>query len=366
LISRRRRAAGASLLALAIAGALLILLPSLLRVQWMARLALRETSLLVTLLGVLALPLVEGRRRLGAALAAIVGLLPFASQAWLLGRDLSLREYALWGQPLPDVTVERDVVLEPSRPELTADIWRGTGAGPRPLLVTVHGGSWRSGDKGEPDHVHRQLAAAGYTVVDVRYRLAPGHLFPAAIEDVKCLAGRARELAGVDPDRVALLGRSAGGQIVLVAAYSAGDPRLRPGCAVPDRPVRAVVSLYGPADLVWGFENPMRPDVIEGNDSLRIYLGGTPGERPEAYRLGSALSWTDRPLPPTLLVHGDGDQIVRLEHSRRLAAALREHGHVVELVRVPWGEHGFDFRPGGLSEQIARRAILDFLAASLR
>src|SRR4029453_5595643 len=127
----------------------------------------------------------------------------------------------------------RGVILAPARPDLAGDVDLPPGAGPHPFVVVVHSGAWRSGDKGEVRHVSRALAGAGHVVVDVRYRLAPGSRFPASVADVKCLLGRLRERAAefaIDPGRGALLGRSAGGQVALVAAYSAGDPRLPPAC----------------------------------------------------------------------------------------------------------------------------------------
>lgn len=71
-------------------------------------------------------------------------------------------------------------------------------------------------------------------------------------------------------------------------------------------------------------------------------------------------------VPPTLLVHGGGDQLVSPVHSRRLAAALTDRGREVTLIEIPMGEHGMDARPGGVGEQIARRAVLDFLDATMK
>lgn len=367
-----------ALAALAIAGAVVILAPSLTWGHWIARLVVRETSLAVSAAAAAAVVLLRGRAgrmerglRVGSLLAFVIGLVPFVG-AWAVSRrgaaEVSLGQYLTFGRPLPVVAIDRDVVLDPARPSLTADVYHGAGPAPRPLVVAIHGGSWRGGDKGEGDHSWRSLAAGGYTVVDVRYRLAPAHPFPQGIGDVKCLVGRLREQAtrhGIDGGRIALLGRSAGGQIALIAAYSAGDERVPPTCAVEDRPVQAVVSFYGPTDLVWGYRNPMVPDVIQGNESLRLYLGGSPEERPEAYRLGSALSWADRRLPPTLLVHGSGDQLVREHHSKQLDEGLRQSGQSVELLVIPFAEHGFDVRAGGAGEQVARQALLRFLARTL-
>ena len=365
-------------LALAVAaavGAALILAPAVHRAWWLARLALRETSLVLVPVAAAALVAARGTRRARAsrvlALAALaVALTMFAAPlaAFAHWRDFSPVEYVLGGAVTPVVRIDRDVVLDPALPGLAADVFHAPGPTPHPFVVAVHGGSWRGGDKGQLPHASRELAAHGYTVVDVRYALGPANPFPRGVADVKCLLGRVREHAadlGIDPRRGALLGRSAGGQIALVAAYSSGDPRLPPSCAVRDEAVRAVVALYAPADLVWGHDNPMVPDVIRGTESIELYLGGAPAAQPEAYRLATPMSWLDHPVPPTLLIHGTGDQLVSPVHSRRLAAALAAHGQPVHLVEVPMGEHGMDARPGGVSEQVARHATLDFLDATV-
>jgi acetyl esterase/lipase len=149
--------------------------------------------------------------------------------------------------------------------------------------------------------------------------------------------------------------------MALVAAYSSGDPRIPPACGVPDPAVQGVISLYAPVDLVYGYANPMRPDVLGGNEALEAYLGGPPAGRLETYRLASPRSWLDHPVPPTLLLHGASDPMVESLHSVLLASELEAAGHRVRRVLVPFGEHGFDMRPGSVGEQLARRAILQFL-----
>lgn len=343
---------------------------------WYLHVAALETSLAASALALLALALGGGRTpRFGAgatllALAAFVlGVLPLLAAWPLYSRydvGWSPGEYVgAWRAS--SARVVRDVRLDPDAP-LLADLYPGRGAGPRPFVVVVHGGSWRGGDKGGAVHLSASLAAAGYTVADVQYSLAPSAPFPRAVQDVKCLAGRLRERAGelgIDAARGAYLGRSAGGQIALVAAYSAGDPRLAPGCAVEDRPPRAVVSLYAPTDLAWGHAQPLRPDVVRGPEAIECYLGGPPSQRAAAYRLASPASWGERALPSTLLIHGSADRLVSVEHARRLTASLSGRGQPVRSLLIPLAEHGFDFRRGGVGEQLARGVIVPFLARAV-
>lgn len=251
---------------------------------------------------------------------------------------------------------------------LRLDRYDPPGAGPHPSIVVVHGGSWRNGDKGEggidPTITNRIFAARGYTVYDIQYRLVPDAIFPAQLEDVICALGFIRSHAaadGTDPERTVLLGRSAGAHLALLAAYRAGRDPVPAGCTAPAT-VRGVVGLYAPTDLVRAYNVPADPDLIAGTSALGDFLGGSPVSAPERYRLGTPQSALDRPVPPTLLLHGEADQIVRPEHARSLATALAAAHDEVALVLIPWGGHGFDAISWGPGGQIAVAATLRFLA----
>ncbi|GAC1490903.1 MAG: hypothetical protein NVS1B1_08420 [Candidatus Limnocylindrales bacterium] len=251
---------------------------------------------------------------------------------------------------------------------LRLDRYDPPGTGPHPSIVVVHGGSWRNGDKGEggidPTITNRIFAARGYTVYDIQYRLVPDAIFPAQLEDVICALGFIRAQAaadGTDPERTVLLGRSAGAHLALLAAYRAGRDPLPDGCTTPVT-VRGVMSLYAPTDLVRAYGVPADPDLIGGTGALGGFLGGSPASVPERYRLATPQNALDRPVPPTLLLHGEADQIVLPEHARSLAAALAAAGDDVALVVVPWSGHGFDAISWGPGGQIALAAMLRFLA----
>lgn len=356
------------LLALTTAQAALIFVPSPTWTAWMLHFAALETSLVGTLTGLAAVIVARRTRqhRFVARLAAVCGLLCLvpalsAVPAYVAAsRPFSLHAWFTGGHADADVDVERDVVLAPG---LLADLYRAPGSDPHPFVVVVHGGGWRHGDKGDAPHISRALAAAGVSVVDVRYRLAP---FPAGIADVKCMLGAVRARAaelGVDPARAALLGRSAGAQIALVAAYS--DDTVAPSCPVADHtPVKAVASIYGPTDMAWAHDHPYFPDVVDGTASIEIYLGGPPSTSPEAYRLATPQTWVAGAVP-TLLVHGTGERCVRPDNATKLASALEGRGVDVRVLLVPFADHGFDVRPGGFGDQLTEPALLEFFQAHL-
>lgn len=259
------------------------------------------------------------------------------------------------GQRVPAVEVQRDVRFEVVDGSLRLDRYaQAATGGARPAIVVVHGGSWRAGDKGETNLSNtewsRAFASRGYVVYDVQYRLAPAAQHPVPMNDVLCALAHVRTQAvadGVDPERVVLIGRSAGAHLALLAAYRARETP----CGRPAG-VAGVVALYGPTDLIAGYEIPADPDLIDGRSALRDLLGGTPEQVRDRYLDASPQTWVAGAVP-TLLFHGVADQIVYPRHSDDLARKLREAGVPTVYVRFPWSGHGFDMISVGVASQIA-------------
>jgi acetyl esterase/lipase len=255
---------------------------------------------------------------------------------------------------------------------LALDVYRPRASTvPVPAVIVLHGGGWSGGDKGETSLQSERLAAQGYAVFDVQYRLAPQPNWKTAVADVKCAIGwvkqHARE-AGVeiDPARVTLLGRSAGGHLALMAAYTADDPSLPPSCPAGDTRVESVISFYGPTDMVWGYEHPTDPRVYQSSQRLRGFLGGPPSTAPEAYAACTIGNLVTAKSPRTLLVHGNQDQFISPAHLHFIAPRLQALGVPHDVLIIPYGQHGFDYVVGGLGNQIAESAVLRFLGAAPR
>lgn len=285
------------------------------------------------------------------------------------GRGPAFRVARLFtGLDAPDVRRANDIPFRTvGGTTLRLDRYDPATAGPHPAIVVVHGGSWHNGDKGaggiDPTITNRIFAARGYTVYDIQYRLVPQATFPAQLEDVLCALGHVRAASGsdgTDPSRTVLLGRSAGAQLALLAAYRAGRDPVPAGCASPAA-VRGVIGFYAPTDLTRAYNVPADPDLIAGSGVIADFLGGSPQTAPDRYRLATPQTALDRPVPPTLLLHGVADQIVRPDHSRSLAAALTAAASPVALVEIPWAGHGFDAISWGPGGQIALSAMLRFL-----
>jgi acetyl esterase/lipase len=318
----------------------------------------------------------SGRVAVGlCVIAALVALTPVVRAA-RVARDLPRQLGDAFGDAVPgrpSPLVYRDLFRGISPPgvqpesliygnvqdvELSLDFYRAQTEGPAPLIVVIHGGSWQSGDNKEFFAMNRYLAGRGFNVAAMNYRLAPRWPFPAASDDVRAaiafLRGRADSLK-IDPNRIVLLGRSAGGQIALTVAYTARDPG-----------IRGVISFYGPTDLYWSWEHPGNPLVIDTRGVLAAYMDGSPSEASFNYDAASPIRFVTSGTPPTLLLHGGRDELVSSSQSARLTQRLAQAGVPHLNVFLPWATHGFDFIFRGPGGQISTYAIEYFLARVTR
>ncbi|MEO6589413.1 MAG: alpha/beta hydrolase fold domain-containing protein [Pyrinomonadaceae bacterium] len=236
-------------------------------------------------------------------------------------------------------------------------------------IIVIHGGGWNARNRNDFPQWNGWLAANGYTVFDIDYRLAPQPNYLTATGDVKCAVLWIKQHAAefnISPDRIALFGRSAGAHLALLAAYSAGDPRLSPTCPAnkESENVRAVVSFYAPIELNWAFDNPANQRVIDGPQTLSDFLGGNPhssDEIRERFTLATPLAHISEKTPPTLFIHGGQDQLVREENMEFADEKLNVANIPHKTIFIPYAQHGFDYNFHGFGSQITKPAMLDFL-----
>jgi acetyl esterase/lipase len=266
---------------------------------------------------------------------------------------------AFRGIPLEEVRYTPNIQFAtPDGVPLQMNIYRPPQVGQYPAIAIIYGGGWRSGSPSDYSDFSRYMAGRGYTVFAIAYRHAPRYQFPVQLDDVRTALTFIQQHAAeyeTDITRIALLGRSAGGHLAMLAAYQ------------PDAlPVRAVVNYYGPFNLTRGYREPPNPDPLNVRAVLEAFLGGSPDERPEQYVKASPISYVTRPLPPTLLIHGSRDNIVRVIFAHNMYQRLRETGTKAILLEIPWAEHAFDAIFHGLSNQLALYYTERFLAWALQ
>lgn len=266
---------------------------------------------------------------------------------------------ALRGLPSSSSVTERSIRYDAANgAPLTMKLYALRDDAVRPTVVVIYGGAWRDGDATQCEDVSRALAARGFAVAAIDYRHAPQFHYPAHLDDVRRSLALLRDSAaawGIDPHRLALLGRSAGAHLAELSAFSPGDV-----------PVKAVIAIYSPYDLVEGYRDLPSPDPIKVRTVLSEFLDGTPDNQLERYQAASPATYVRAGLPPTLLLFGGKDHVIKPSFNREAAAALRAVHVPVVAIELPWADHGFDMAPGGLGSQLAFAVIADFLDRELR
>jgi acetyl esterase/lipase len=234
---------------------------------------------------------------------------------------------------VPDI---RYGVISGYRP-LELDLYLAQASGPLPVIVYIHGGGWRRGSRRDSlallgADFYDSLAARGFAVAAIDYRLSGEARYPAPLEDVRTAVSWVHDNAaayGFDAGRVFLWGDSAGGHLALMAALTGGK-------------VHGVVAWFPVTDLA-GLPSDLEdvgavPD--RGPDSREALLLGNPASSvPELARQASPVTHAGAGAPPILLMHGDVDELVPPAQSVRLAEALRVAGATVELELIPGATH---------------------------
>jgi acetyl esterase/lipase len=217
-------------------------------------------------------------------------------------------------------------------------------AEPVPVVIYLHGGGWRSGQRSEAMYpwLNALLAAHGFATAAVTYRLTDEAPFPAQIHDAKAAVRWLRANAtnyGLDPDRIGVWGDSAGGQLASLLGVSASIPELEGSGGNPDQSsaVQAVVARCAASD----FE---KLSAVRTDDDpvLSALFGGRLSERGELIRLASPRLHLRQGVsyPPFLLVHGTRDERAPVvEQAEVFAADLRAHDADVTLHLVEGGHH---------------------------
>lgn len=234
-----------------------------------------------------------------------------------------------------------------------------------PILIAVHGGGWTHGSADQASSNLRWFADQGWLVLSFDYPLSTPdrHLWDVTPSYVACAlawtASNAGRL-GADIQQLALMGDSAGGNLVINTAYAAASGVAVSSCG-GDVPVpRVVVAVYPVVDPVLTWANDPNPET----SFMWQYLGGTPAEVPERYAAVASATYITRAAPPTLILLADHDTIVPPQGADRFIAAARAASVLVERVNIPFADHGFDgFRARSIGNQGVLTIIQSYLAA---
>lgn len=217
-----------------------------------------------------------------------------------------------------------------------------------PLLIWIHGGGWRSGNKySDMDYMKSTLKAIlehGYAVASIDYRYSTTAVFPAQIQDCNRAVDYLYRNSGkylLDKKRIAVIGFSAGGHLASLMATSNNSNidafyfnKKRPGFKI-----RAAIDFFGPADFIARISSLKLDEGIQMSTSTAL-LGAQPVNRPDLAKFASPTTYVDKADPPFLIFHGDKDQTVPIVLSKLLDSYLKLANVQSEFVVVPGAQHG--------------------------
>ena len=205
---------------------------------------------------------------------------------------------------------------------------------PTPVVFNIHGGGWNHGTK-ESQTGYGSFFKMGFAVANIEYRMYPQATAPAAIEDVRAailyVVAHAKEL-NIDPNRIVIMGGSAGGHLALLAGLLQNDNKFDGIYKnIKGYNIAAIIDKYGPADFT------------SSNFSKYKSLVNWLGKQAEDAKFRESLSpvfYVKKTSPPTFIVHGDADPIVPYQQSVDLKKKYDEVGAKCEFMTIPAGMHG--------------------------
>jgi len=201
-----------------------------------------------------------------------------------------------------------------------------------PVILWIYGGGWRWGSKDNVPVV--TLTTAGFALVSFNYRLDGHAKYPAQIDDCRAALRWIRQNGSkyhLDPDRVGVLGASAGGHLAAMLGTTGGD--------APDFPkAKAVCALYPPTDLITVVKEDQRDDWL---GLVPLLLGGPVNQKADLARQGSPIRYVSQGDAPFFLIHGEQDTLVPKEQSQSMHRALLKAGVPSKLKLFPEEKHGF-------------------------
>lgn len=219
--------------------------------------------------------------------------------------------------------VTTDIAYGPE-PRQRLDVYPGAGgAEAKPVMVFIYGGSWASGRRQDYAWVGRALAAQGFLTVIPDYRLVPEVVFPAFVDDGAAALRWVRDNAarfGGDPDRIVLIGHSAGAYNALMLAL---DRQFIDKAGVPQQVIRGAIGIAGPYDF-YPWDTPVSENAF--------------GQYPDPLKT-QPVTFARADAPPLLLLHGDADSTVRPRNVQRLEDRMRNAGGRVETKIYPGMDH---------------------------
>lgn len=281
----------------------------------------------------------------------------------VIPRDTTFTPYLAWikiQKDFPEATivkpqlpvgvrVQTDVVyaILPNTPygkrELHLDLFRPEKPGKYPVLLLIHGGGWRSGNKSMDVPMAQQIAAKGYVTATIEHRLSPEALYPAAVYDIKAAVRFLRANAkkyNIDPNKMAIAGSSAGGQLASLVGSTSGVEKFEgnEGNSGVSSAVQAIIDLDGVLDFNTPDEKGTDQEAAKRSAGA-LWFGATFSEAPEKWVEASPIQYIGENTPPILFVNS---ALPRFHFGRdSVIAILNKHQIYTEVHTIPNTPHPF-------------------------
>ena len=243
--------------------------------------------------------------------------------------------------PVPDDVEEyKDIIYKTvDSTNLKLDIYHAKNISESaPLLLFIHGGAWKKGNKHDYLRYLVDFARKGYVTATVQYRFSNKVKFPAQLQDVKAAIRWLKKNAdnyNINSKKVAVIGGSAGGHLAMMAGYTSGISEFNEETESPySSEVQAVVNLYGPADLT--------TEYAREQSSVTNLIGKKYNEAPELFQKASPTNYITADDPPTLIFQGTIDELVPFSQSDNLTKQLENAGAQVEYHKLEGWPHTMD------------------------
>ncbi|MEC7378502.1 MAG: alpha/beta hydrolase [Pseudomonadota bacterium] len=211
----------------------------------------------------------------------------------------------------------------------------------RPVVLMVHGGGWQRRSRTDMAWIAEDVASHGFAVLNIDYRFAPAHTFPAQLHDLQIARqwlNRNADRYHLDRSRVSGFGFSSGAHLVaLLAVVARSDSELNQPYGGAGTALEAVVVGGLPSDLT----------AFGSGKLIRQFLGGEQQDIPEIYRKASPITHVSDQTPPFFLFHGAMDSLVPFSQAQRFRRALQSHGVYSELYEMHLRGHVTSFLTAG-------------------
>jgi acetyl esterase/lipase len=224
---------------------------------------------------------------------------------------------------------------------LQLDIYQPKGMmKPAALLVFIHGGGWRGGDRADYLVYLTHFASLGYVTATVSYRFVKEALYPACVEDIRDAVQflyQNGEKYNYDPDRICLIGGSAGSHLAMLAAYGwkKKESAAESDSESPNKHnIKAVVEIYGPTDFTTVY--------ARNHPTITGFLARSYQDAPQLYVEASPITYVTKNSPPTLILQGTSDMLVPLSQAELLKHKLDSLGVPNVYRPVPGWPHTMD------------------------